>query len=101
METVPSTQYTPYCLEKFRIPQNSLALENSVSSPFNMFWPLCSSVISTDAGGATFKGTVSRDGYFFEDLNMLIRTFCVCDDGFQDISLSFSLSYTIINFLFV
>jgi hypothetical protein len=24
-----------------------------------------------------FKGTVSRDGYFFKGLNILIRTFCV------------------------
>ncbi len=37
----------------------------------------------------SFKGTVSRDGYFFEGLNILNSTFCVC-----------ALSYTIINFLF-
>ncbi len=29
---------------------------------------------------------VSRDGYFFEGLNILISTFCVCADGFQDLS---------------
>jgi hypothetical protein len=29
------------------------------------------------------KGTVSRDGYFFEGLNILISTVCVCADGFQ------------------
>jgi hypothetical protein len=30
------------------------------------------------------KGTV-RDGYFFESLNILISTFCVCADSFQDL----------------
>jgi hypothetical protein len=29
------------------------------------------------------KGTVSRDGFCFEGLNILISTFCVCGDGFQ------------------
>ncbi len=43
-----------------------------------------------------FKGTVSGDGYYFEGLNILISTFCVCVDGFK----RFSLPYTIINFLF-
>ncbi len=33
-----------------------------------------------------FKGTVSRDGYFFEGLNILISTFCVCADSFQGFS---------------
>jgi hypothetical protein len=28
------------------------------------------------------KGTVSLDGYFFEDPNVLISTFCICADGF-------------------
>jgi hypothetical protein len=32
---------------------------------------------------------VSRDGYFFEDLNILISTFCVCADGFQGLSKGF------------
>ncbi len=32
------------------------------------------------------KGTVSRDGYFFEDLNLLLNTFCVCSDGFVCLS---------------
>jgi hypothetical protein len=36
-----------------------------------------------------FKGTVSRDIYFFEGLNILIGTFCECDDGFQDLSKHF------------
>ncbi len=35
-----------------------------------------------------FKGTVSRDRYFFKGLNILIRTFCVCADGFQDLSIA-------------
>ncbi len=29
------------------------------------------------------KGTVSRNGYCFEGLKILISTFCVCDDGIQ------------------
>jgi hypothetical protein len=29
---------------------------------------------------------VSRDGYFFEGLNILNSTFCVCADGFPDLS---------------
>jgi hypothetical protein len=32
------------------------------------------------------KGTVSRDGNFFEVLNILISTFCVCANGFQGLS---------------
>ncbi len=36
-----------------------------------------------------FKVTVSRDGYFFEGLNILISTFCVCDDAFQGRSKAF------------
>ena len=47
----------------------------------------------------TFKGTVSRDEYFFEGLNILINTFCVCADGFQDLSKEFP-TFTFINFLF-
>jgi hypothetical protein len=47
-----------------------------------------------------FKGTVTRDGYFFDSLNILISTFCVCDDGFQCVLKGFSLPYTNINFLF-
>ncbi len=47
------------------------------------------------------KGTVSRDGYFFEGLDILISTFCACADGFQGLlKASFALLYTIINFLF-
>jgi hypothetical protein len=30
-----------------------------------------------------FKGTVSRDGYIFEGLNIFIRSVCVCADGSQ------------------
>jgi hypothetical protein len=51
---------------------------------------------------STFKGTVSRDGYFFGRLNILIGTFCVCADGFQGLRKAFHypIQYTIINFLF-
>ncbi len=35
------------------------------------------------------KGTVPRDGYFYEGLNISISTFCVCDDGFQGLSKAF------------
>ncbi len=45
------------------------------------------------------KGTMTRDGYFFKGLNILISTFCVCAVGFQD--LSKAVPYTIINFLVV
>jgi hypothetical protein len=33
--------------------------------------------------------TVSRDGYFFEGLNILFSTFCLCADGFQGLSKAF------------
>jgi len=32
---------------------------------------------------------VSRNGYIFEGLNILMSTFCVCADGIQDISKAF------------
>ncbi len=32
------------------------------------------------------KGTMSRDGYFFEGLNILISTFCASADDFQGLS---------------
>jgi hypothetical protein len=35
------------------------------------------------------KGTMSRDGYFFEGLIVLLRTFWVCADGFQGLSKAF------------
>ncbi len=35
------------------------------------------------------KGTVSKDGYFFECLNILISSFHVCADGFQGLSKAF------------
>ncbi len=35
------------------------------------------------------KGTVSRNGYFFEGQNILIITVCVCADGFQGLSKAF------------
>jgi hypothetical protein len=42
---------------------------------------------------------VSRDGYFFEGLNLLVCTFCVCADDFQCLSNAFH--YTIINLFLV
>ncbi len=36
-----------------------------------------------------FKGTVSRDGYFFEGLNILNSAFFVCADGCQGLSKDF------------
>ncbi len=41
---------------------------------------------------------MSRDGYFFEGLNILIRIFCVCADGFQGLPKAFHYPY---NFLVV
>jgi hypothetical protein len=40
-----------------------------------------------------FKGKASRDGYFFIGLYILISTFCVCADGFQDLSKAFNHPY--------
>ncbi len=37
----------------------------------------------------THKGTVSRDGYFSEGLNILISIFCECAGGFQGLSKAF------------
>jgi|LakMenEpi03Aug12_release.lakeMendotaPanAssembly.Ray.scaffolds.fasta_scaffold2065806_1 hypothetical protein len=37
----------------------------------------------------TVKGTVSRDGYFFEGLNILISFFCLLADDFQGLSNTF------------
>jgi hypothetical protein len=47
-----------------------------------------------------FKGTVSRDGYFFEGLNSLIGTCCMCADGFQGLSKAFHYPINCIKFLF-
>jgi hypothetical protein len=45
---------------------------------------------------------MSRDGYFFEGLNISISTFCVCADGFQVLSIAFHyIPYTIINFFLI
>jgi hypothetical protein len=46
------------------------------------------------------KGTVSRDGHFFEVLNILISTFCVCADGFQGLSKTFHCTVQLLTFLF-
>jgi hypothetical protein len=44
------------------------------------------------------KGTVLRDGYFFEGLNILISTFSVCADGFQDLSKAFHYRIQLLTF---
>jgi hypothetical protein len=44
------------------------------------------------------KGTVSRGGYFFEGLNILVSTFFVCTDGFQDLSKAFHYRIQLLNF---
>ncbi len=44
------------------------------------------------------KGTVLRDGYFFEGLNILISTFCVCADGFQGLSNAFHYPVQLLTF---
>jgi hypothetical protein len=41
---------------------------------------------------------MALDGYFFEGLNILIRIFCVCADGFQGLPKAFHYPY---NFLVV
>ncbi len=47
------------------------------------------------------KGPCHEMDIFFESLNILIHTFCVCAEGFQDPSKAFHYStYTINNFLF-
>jgi hypothetical protein len=46
------------------------------------------------------KGTVSRDGYFFEGLNILISTFCVCAEGFQDLSNAFHYPLQLLTFIY-
>ncbi len=45
------------------------------------YWTFCRTLL--------FKGTVSRDGYFLEGLNISISTFCVCADGFQGLLKAF------------
>jgi hypothetical protein len=36
-----------------------------------------------------FKGTMSQDGNCLEGLNILISKFCLCADGFHDLSTAF------------
>jgi hypothetical protein len=40
-----------------------------------------------------FKGTLSRDGYFFEGLNIVFSTFCVCPDSFKVFQQLFNTIY--------
>ncbi len=41
---------------------------------------------------------MSRDGYFFEDLNSLISTFCVYADGFQGLTKTFHYPIQLLTF---
>jgi hypothetical protein len=50
------------------------------------------------APGVVFKGTVSRDGYFFECLNILISTFSKWADGFQGLSKAFHYPIQLLTF---
>ncbi len=47
------------------------------------------------------KGTVLRVGFFFEGLNILINTFCVSADGFQDLSKAFQCPIQSLTFYFL
>jgi hypothetical protein len=44
------------------------------------------------------RGTVSRDGYFFKGLNILVSTFCVCADAFQGRSKAFHYPLQLLTF---
>jgi|LakMenE01Jun11ns_1017448.scaffolds.fasta_scaffold9526899_1 hypothetical protein len=46
------------------------------------------------------KGLCHAMDNFFEGVNILIITFCVCANGFQGLSKDISQPTTIINFLF-
>ncbi len=54
----------------------------------------------TEACPFPFKGTLSRDGYFFEGLNILISTFCECADDFQGLSKAFHYPVQLLTFYF-
>jgi hypothetical protein len=43
---------------------------------------------------------MSREGYFFEDINILISTFFVCPHDFQGLSKAFHDPIKLFNFLF-
>jgi hypothetical protein len=45
-----------------------------------------------------FQGTVSRDGNFFEGLNILFCPFGVCADGFQGLSKAFHYNMQLLTF---
>jgi hypothetical protein len=49
------------------------------------------------------QGTVSRDeiDIFFEGLNILISTLCVCSDGFQGLSKAFHYPIQFLSFYFL
>jgi hypothetical protein len=49
----------------------------------------------------SFKGTVSRGGYFFAGLNILFSTFCVCTNCFLRSFKILSLPYSIITVTFL
>jgi hypothetical protein len=45
-----------------------------------------------------FRGTVSRNGYIFEGLNILMSTFCVCADGIQGLLKAFHYPVQLLTF---
>jgi hypothetical protein len=49
---------------------------------------------------AFIKGTMPRDGYFLESLNILTSntTFCVCANGFQGLSKAFHYPIELLTF---
>ncbi len=90
-------------LKEHHTKRSTIPISAAKAEFINIGGTLKSKVVSEDTVfeiSHCFKVTVSRDEYFFEGLNILISTFCVCADGFQSLSNSFSLPDTIINFLF-
>jgi hypothetical protein len=80
---------TVLCFSLLYLSSSSQKVNSEVSSCTNTKFNLSLSL-------RCYFRTVSRDGYFFEGLNILISTVCVWDDGFQGLS----LPNKIINFLF-
>ncbi len=75
----------------------NLAVIPSVFKPDVSFQTFSTAVVQT-LQCTVFMGTVSRDGYFFEGINILISTFCVCADGFQGISKAFHYPIPLLTF---
>ncbi len=60
---------------------------------------VCNINPSLQPKGEPIKGTVSRDGFFLEGLNVLISTFYVCADCFQGLSKAFHYPMHVLLFL--